>query len=402
MVTDADLDGGGKMGRMLPLPALRRHWEDLDDLVPLPWLTVDRRRELRAILLEEVVPLREVYSRLFPGQPPAHVFRTAWDAIRYIAEECYGEDRLERFLDELAQNLPDDTARRLAVWKDCALPVRPVPAARIQTPRDFGPASIVVRLERRTREGTYDLSFASFVDGIPSQPTHPVEVIESRERAADRHLPTVREEVESRLPAMLADVRGSDWMIEFAMPESWLGKAVEEWKAGDTKMWVYPVVVRDVERLRPTFRQDRAILRWGLLRGGSTAKFEPVRCGDSRSKDEFLSWLTMNQDVCMLVHPQRPTRPQLTAALSAGMPVMLWPRLSCPAATHDNCAGERTTKLLASLIAKADPDELPWLVRKLRAEARANDKDKQHWGRRLTLLWDDPSRLPDPPLAISL
>lgn len=435
MVTDADREGGGRMGRMLPLSTLRRHWEDLDELLPLPWLTADDRRALCEIVRGATAPLRQVYLEAFPGPPPQHEPRSVWDAIRYVAEERFEEDRLSRFLGCLGRHLPEGTAERLATWSRRTLLEeisageermkqdrrsrflgrlsRHLPegtAARLAAwrrhtlPEDTaaaaeslgmpwrGPTSIIIRLERRTRDGAYELMLSTLVDGVPGHATLPVEVCEAE----------VRKEVERHLPTLLGDVLGHDWMIEFALPESWLSRPVEEWKAGDTMMLAYPVVVRDIERLKPTFRQDRAIERWRFLRQRATTMPESVECENTLTRDQFFYWLTAREDVCVLVHAQRPRRPQLTAALNAGIPVMLWPRSTCPDLVHVGCTGERVAKALTALIAETHPDNLPRLVKRLRAEARSRPESEPHYGRRLTLLWDDPARLPDPPLAMPM
>jgi hypothetical protein len=388
MVTNADLDSGGRMGAMLPLSALRRYWEVLDDLLPLPWLTTNDRRELRQLTQGAEAVAQQVYTEAFPGPGDAPEFRSVWDAIRYVAEERFEEDRLVRFLARLAHDAPRPNADRLAAWSRRALGAE----ITLSTKKAKQiPASIIIRLERRTHGGTYELTLSSLINGVPMNTTSPVEVQAAQVRAT----------VETSLPALAQDVLGYDWMIEFALPESWLSKAVEEWRAGDTAMLAYPVVVRDVERLRPAFRQDQAIQRWATLRQRALTQPESVSCDDNRTKDQFFYWLTAREDVCVLVHAQRPKPSQLTAALNAGIPVMVWPRSACPDSAHAECAGGRLAKELAALVADAAPDELPKLVKILRAQARSQPDTHTHCGRRLTLFWDDPARLPDPPLMMA-
>jgi len=172
-------------------------------------------------------------------------------------------------------------------------------------------------------------------------------------------------------------------MIEFALPESWLNRAVEEWKAGATPMLAYPVVVRDVERLKPTFRQDCAIRRWTVLRKRATALGESVGCANTRTRDQHFYWLTSREDICVLVHAEQPRTFHLTAALEAGIPVMVWQRSKCAGEVHGECAGELFAGELMHLLAQAHPDDLPRLVRRLRAQARSQPADHLHCGRRL-------------------
>ncbi len=386
MITDADLDRGGLMGRMLPLSTLRRHWEELDDLLPLSWADQADARELRDIVANAAAPLTPVYLQAFPGKSPGRELHSVWDAICYVAEERFDDDRLPRFLAFLIPHVPPVTASRLISWSRRVLGAElPFPAKR----NTHGPASIIVRLERQTRGDTYELSFTSLVDGVPRQPVPPVEVTAA----------AVRSQVEKTLPELLRDVLGQDWMIEFALPESWLNRGVEEWKAGATLMLAYPVVVRDIERLKPTFRQDWAIRRWALLRKRATAFGESVGCANTRTRNEHFFWLTAREDICVLVHAEQPRPLHLTAALQAGMPVMMWQRWKCDGEVHGDCEGGLFAGELMRLAAQAHPDDLPRLVRRLRAEARSQPGDHSHCGRRLVLFWDDPARLPDPPLG---
>lgn len=386
MITDADLDRDGLMGRMLPLPTLRRHWEELDDFLWLPWAAQAHARELREIVANVTAPVRQIHLEAFPGMAPGRELHSVWDAIRYVAEERFEDDRLPRFLAFLIPHVPPMTANQLSSWSQRVLGVE-LPAKRVT----HGPASIIIRLERQTRGNTYELSFTSLVDGVPRQPIPPVEVAAATA--------AVRGQVEQTLPRLLRDVLGQDWMIEFALPESWLNRAVEEWRAGTALMLAYPVVVRDVERLKPTFRQDWAIRRWTVLRERATALGEPVGCGNSRTRSEHFYWLTSREDICVLVHAEQPRPLHLTAALEAGIPVMLWQRSKCTHEAHDKCAGELFAGELMRLLKQAHPDDLPRLVRKLRAQARSQPGDQPHCGRKLVLFWDDPARLPDPPLA---
>jgi vWA-MoxR associated protein C-terminal domain/vWA-MoxR associated protein middle region (VMAP-M) 8/Trypsin-like peptidase domain len=387
MISDADLAGGGLMARMLPLSALRRHWEELDDLLWLPWASQADTRVLREIVKGSVAPLRQIYLEAFPGTRPGENFSSVWDAIRYVAEERFEEDGLSCFLGRLIPHVSRTVAERLVSWS------RQVLGTELSYDGHRGarsPASIIIRLERRTHGDSYELTLTSLVDGRPGHPTPAVEVGAGQ----------VREEVERRLPELLGDVLGHDWMIEFALPESWLNRAVEEWKAGHTLMLAYPVVVRDVERLKPAFRQDRAIQRWVTLRKRATTTPEPVECANPRTKDQYFYWLTSREDICVLVHAEQPRRSHLTAELNAGIPVILWPRSKCSDEVHSECTGERLARELIRIITEDQPDDLPWRIRRLRAEARSQPSDQPHCGRRLTLLWDDPARLPDPPLMV--
>jgi hypothetical protein len=201
---------------------------------------------------------------------------------------------------------------------------------------------------------------------------------------------------------LIGTVAGRRPVIEFVLPESWLSKPVDEWKAGAVSMGTYPVVVRDVQRLQPGIRQDQALTRWSQLDTRPDSRPAGIRCRHPQTEDQFSAWLTENDDLCVLAYAAQPRRDRLRVALNHGIPVLLWPRAQCPDAAHDDCDdecdGDRFLHQLAERITDAPPAELPDRVKKLRAQARQLPGHEAHCGRGLTLLWDDPRRHPDRPL----
>ena len=101
-----------------------------------------------------------------------------------------------------------------------------------------------------------------------------------------------------------------------------------------------------------------------------------------------------------MVHAQRPDARYLNSALRAGIPVMVWPRSTCPGPVHGHCAGEQLLGQLVPYIQDALPDALPKVIRHLRAQAQYQLNGGQHCDDKLTLFWDDPARSPDPPLGL--
>ncbi|GAA2603559.1 trypsin-like peptidase domain-containing protein [Actinomadura fulvescens] len=391
MVTDSDLRGtDGQVGRMLPLAAIRRYWEELDDHLPLTWLTRPARHSLRRLLTGAVTaaPLEELVTEAVGPIPGWRGFRSVWDAVRSVAEGWPDDpERLTRWIAVLRRHLPD---RDLAAWTRTHLPDA---RAATGTAAD-GTASVIVRLERVTHDNAYDVTVHTWIDGAEGARQETVRV---PERA-------VRQTVETGLArARGAMVGRHDWMIEFAVPESWLGKPFEEWyveREHRLPMIMYPVVVRDVERLRPdSIRRDQAHRRWRVLRERGRSEPERVDCGRPRAKSAFQNWLMANSDVCVLVYGARPVKGWVTAALNTGIPVMAWPRSRCAA---PGCTGRHQLDELADALAGRHPDLLPALVMELRKQALVAPADEPHCGRELTLLWDDPSRLPDPPLAMEV
>ncbi|MFD0683300.1 VMAP-C domain-containing protein [Actinomadura fibrosa] len=396
MVTNADFRDGDRaeFGWMLPVSRIRRYWEELDDLLPLGWLTGPARRELRELLdgVAFTGPLGSALGAV-TGRPPVEAPRTAWESVRDVAEG-WPEDRLVRYLGALGPHLPADRRPRLAAWSRRHLASAvPAPAG---APERAEPASVIVRLERATFDNAFDVTVHTWIDGAEGPSRRTERVPERRVRAA------VEEGVERSLHAVVG--RRGEWMIEFAVPEGWLGRPFEEWhvdRRNRIPMRRYPVVVRDVERLRPySIRHDQAWRRWRLLRERGRSEPRPVDCAAPRKGTAFQDWLEANDDYCVLVYGSRPVRSWLTAALNNGVPVMLWTRTACDAPGHDHCRGN--LRDLAGAVADAPPGDLPRIAMALRRKALAAPKDRPHCGRNLTLLWDDPSRLPDPPLGMEV
>ncbi|WP_192810092.1 VMAP-C domain-containing protein [Actinomadura rudentiformis] len=401
MVTDAELNGDheGAIGRMVPLDTVRRHWEPFDDLLPLDWLPSGPRAELRGLLAdaETAEPPAALFRLAFPLflHPPT-TFRSLWDAVRYVGECVPGEDRLSRFLIVVAEHLSNERARaRLNAWMRDRSPgtasAAPPSAAAPQT-------SIIVRLETTTR-GPYELTLSTLVEGVPGRPTERVSVRKNQ----------IRPHVEKALPGLMRSVLGRDrdWMIEFVVPERLLNEPFEEWsikEAGPARprpMRSVPLVVRHVERLRPLLATDLTRRRWRTLRERGSTRPDPVACHLGYGYDEFYDWLDASDESCALVYASNPEADWLSAALSVGIPVMLWRRNACAGpCDSDACTGRRFLTELTTAIDKAHPDELPTLVMKLRKQARVPPGNADHCGNGLALFWDDPARNPDPPLAM--
>ncbi|MFI6517259.1 hypothetical protein ACIBF1_17015 [Spirillospora sp. NPDC050679] len=382
MVTDAELgDAGdgtrrGAGGRMLPVSTLRRYWEELDDHLPLTWLTAPARRELRALLDGRPADGAAVERAL--GRRPPRPFASAWDAVRTIAEG-YPADRLTAHLRDLVRALPD-----LAGWARRHLP------EAVAEPAGAEPASVIVRVDRDTY--AYQVSAYTWIDGARGPGPAPVTVDAAEGEAA------VRRAVEDAVVAASRAVLGRKWIIEFAVPRNWLGKPFEDWhldRAAGLRMRRYPVVVRDVDRLSPQpIPYEQTQRRWRSL-CAPHRQVHPVDCRPPQRRDFELT-LEAEYGLGALVYAARPGLPHLTAALASGIPVMLWPRKPCDDEDHTACTRRELREELVARVGAAHPHALPEVVFELRMAA-LKARDRPHCGHDLTLLWDDPSRLPDPP-----
>jgi hypothetical protein len=196
-----------------------------------------------------------------------------------------------------------------------------------------------------------------------------------------------------------------DVTVEFVLPRDLLGHAVDQWPVALAGLaheigTTYPVVVRSLERIRNPMFRSRWQRRWRQLRAfGGAAKAELVQWlhwGQVDHGTALAEVLALGDEcpVCLIVSfsaeaGSLPTA--ITAGLVAGVPVMLWCR-------DGRCATQFEADIPQQMYARPLV-ELPALVLRLRQEAARHGVAADHLGRHLSLLWDDPDRIPpDHPL----
>ncbi|MBF8191253.1 trypsin-like peptidase domain-containing protein [Nonomuraea sp. K274] len=380
MITDCSEHPRRMTGRVLPISAIRRHWEELDDLLDLDWLPARLRRELRVLVhgVSTAVNLRDLMDRVFHDTVGHRDFDSVWDAIRYVGDELHGRDRMALFLPELADAISRSAERRkLQGWIHRHIQLPESPAERA--------TAIVVRVD--SMKDGYELTLHPLHDGKPDPGTVPVRVRESELRA----------KVEAGFDAVRRQVAGSDPVIEFVLPQAMMHQPVDEWDfAEETPLIGYRVVIRCLDRLTDVVKWDQWVSRAGHLRKEPRALPETVGCRGEEPSRLYLR-LQLKKKACVQIHASRPDDALLAKALHAGLPVMIWPRARCPEPEHSTCTARHLLEDLAPRVGDARPDDLPELVRTLRLEAALEEHGAPHCGRGLTLLWDDPDRMPDPP-----
>lgn len=381
IITDYEIDLKKRTCRMLSIDRIRRYWEELDDLLYLPWLSQKERRELRKIVSSALsnTDLSQLVSQVFPSTSGHRDLCTVWDAIRYVGEEMHGEDRLARFLPMLAKTFTtEDAQRSLRKWIRDHLGADAVHVAEPKT-------AVVVRLDA-VREG-YDLEVSALIDNEPiSQPWRTT--VPSKDQ--------VRAQVEVGFKAIKHQVAGTSPQIEFVLPLSLLNEPVEEWEYGrDIPVITKRAVLRYVDRLTDIDEWDSWTARTKRLSDRNPEDPQLVGCEDTDPRRLYIR-LTKASDACVLVSTSRLEDAMLAKILRAGLPVIIWPRDPCREDEHHMCQAVRNSSYLVDKIAVTAPVDIPELVRIMRLDAY-EEPDKPHIGRNLALLWDDPERSPDPP-----
>jgi hypothetical protein len=196
--------------------------------------------------------------------------------------------------------------------------------------------------------------------------------------------------------------------IEVFLPFELLLHEVDHWKIklGFRNMTrvgsKHPVVVRSLERVTPTYMKDLWndwSVRW--------RKFEQLQ--QQLHEDVILQ--VCDYDTCHLVsihsfHPDMVGFIQsyipssndkslmniLGSIIDTGIPVALWPR-------PQKIISEQHRVSLEQVIKECLSSDLPSTIREVRRQA-SETGEQTHAGHYLTLLWDDPNRLPPPARAL--
>ncbi|MFL6075322.1 MAG: effector-associated domain 2-containing protein [Mycobacteriales bacterium] len=216
-------------------------------------------------------------------------------------------------------------------------------------------------------------------------------------------------ELEQAVENLIADMEAK-WarssapvMLEFVLPWELLNSEVDWWphesgtgRASPLAM-DYSVVVRSLERLRTPRWHRLWRQRWRqFVHEPATSHMYWSRPSGEDYFTRLESELKSDESTVSLVLSEPPqhtgghARKEIETALRSGLPIIIWHRGDCSSAEF------RT--VVSSLAAEGGLGSLPERVRKLRMQALRLEPDQRgrHIGRHLTVLWDDPERLPEP------
>jgi NTP-dependent ternary conflict system VMAP-like protein len=226
-------------------------------------------------------------------------------------------------------------------------------------------------------------------------------------------LDEIRSRLQESLPALVQTVDRGSLFVEFVVPRELLNTDFDQWLIPERhgalssqhyQLGVrYPVVVRDLERMIPSDDRSMWQARWQRLCNCSGSVSGAVRWVDPQDRDSYGSLAASllreraHGQVCLALLPERspgtPIAELLGAGLTAGVPAAIWLRQP----STGRSGGKKDRKYLAEAVEAAELRRLPRRVLDLRQQAEEAQKAATHQGRHLSLLWDDPSRIWEPP-----
>jgi hypothetical protein len=197
-----------------------------------------------------------------------------------------------------------------------------------------------------------------------------------------------------RQPGFVPDI-----MLEFFLPRNLLDHAVEDWEMSEPGVLLgeeYMVVVRDRARVDMPDLWPRWQRKWNRIGSAKPGQYGPFSrwitcadapCGQGGLHSELLADDVVSLGLTFPPHPVTRGRHELSEALAARVPVVVWPHTRCP---HRNPAGALTTcpglafrDRLGKKLSGHTLADLPGLVREMRQA-----------GVDLALMWDDADRHP--------
>jgi len=185
--------------------------------------------------------------------------------------------------------------------------------------------------------------------------------------------------------------------IEFCLPLKLMGYDVDYWNISvgiKTRVRVgikHRVVVRSLERVYDKRLRSSWKIKWEKMRqsfnNGAFPFFLIYSMEDYVSQEQFYAKLNMPTVACLALDLTLQDKVDvLDTVIDAGIPIALWP------GQHAHISKE-TLKSFESLLSCCKLSELPKVVWEQRMMA-VGGRNESHLGHSLTLMWDDPDRLP--------
>ena len=371
----------------------------------LELLPAQELQRLREWLVEITIPQLPmlVHRAAGPGVPPAWGVASAWEAFTHLAEFNAGADGFPpalMFVELVARQVGGDVSARLTEWNDdqaCRLRLEPELRARraagaSRVPVDSRLHLMIVVVPDGIDPNRYLLSYWRQDDPAewpPARGETCMVTFDELERRVD-DLVVSAERAWSGHAAAAA--------LEFVLPRELLNLPVHRWhkehNSGDPRLLclAYPLVVRSLERMRSPHWHRVWHQRWRtLMNDPSAARVYFGQPADTRELHRIDAVLSDPQWVLMVLTAPPPCQPQpgpdeLTAALRAGLPALVW---------HPEASSGVLREIVAWLVEGGGLGDLPGRTQVSRQaffQASIAPFDV-NIARDLVVLWDDPHRL---------
>ena len=404
MIVSSASSGTTEVGRMLPVAVLVQHLPDLLDHTRRGPMSPAAYRQLRELLppratvpvwlVNEVVGAHAAAAAAWPRAVPllAMAERIADLAIRPEAVWAMIGQLFQRFALEvdptLGAPLRDWVTKH---WWDLPSASEPHDVVAVR-PRSV--AFLVVVEPTAHGRDSYRLTMWMVTDlqDRPDERLHE-EVLSWR---------GVKRVVQDKLHELINKFVPPNvkLVIEFVLPQRRLPEPVDSWRyTPDIDIGrARPVVVRDLDRFRNEESRDLAE-SWQLLRArakAGTGYLFWLRCRTPVDPQTFATQIWGDERELAIAAASAPRNGELVSVVArSSVPVMLWRRGECDHAdpAEADCAGGRFEAELTRSLAGTGPDDLPQAVHRLRRDAGTAGA-REHCGREISLLWDDPRRRP--------
>ncbi|WP_143035851.1 hypothetical protein [Lentzea fradiae] len=368
-----------------------------EEPVVLPLTPAEEHKDLRGLLNEVKTPhLPMLVSRATRSAVPAQPFRSAWEAYEYLTDVNAGPDGVPpavTFVQLLAGEVGGDTGDHLMEWVERS-------GRKLRRTR-------VLREQHETRPPIPAEPHLHLVFAIEPDKISPDRCVLSHWRQDDPlewtpHRGGVHElsldDLEYLVDELVVEAEGA-WSdqavsvtLEFLLTRQLLQLPVYRWRkehcSGDPRPLVldYTVILRSLERMYAKHWHRPWRVRWdSMLENPAVNRIHSL--GASRSGDNPIDavlsdsrWIGLLMDEPPSAHPESRAAPEsLTAALRAGLPVVLWHPHATPGelrALVDRLAGGPGGVL-----------DLPEQRRAAHLAAGPDDLVRD-----LVVLWDDPTR----------
>jgi hypothetical protein len=200
--------------------------------------------------------------------------------------------------------------------------------------------------------------------------------------------------LKGKLPAELGKLPGQV-IVEFILPPQLFDEPVHAWPVFQSPYVLlghrYPVVIRDWERFYDAAERSHATTIWDVLSSQAGTPLQWLSCADQRTGAQLYSWFMASNGRAGLGLPESAGLhgDALSAALDAGVRVVLWRLRSCVARGGAGpCACAAFCQAATAAVAREPLRLLPDQIKSLRLSTQALSDS--------ALLWDNPHRGPYP------